>query len=304
MSEREMVSGLVSIAIPAYKRRWLGEAIESALAQDYNNIELIIVDDHSPQNLIEVVEPHLADKRVSYYFNEINVGRKSVACNWNKCLESVRGEFFVLLCDDDVLMPNFVSSLLCLAHKYPQCNIFHGSRMLYQERNDKSEVSELWPEYESFDEFVKAKAEVKRKHTITEFLYRSRSIIAEKYMVFPVGYFSDDASILRIVKNGGMASSRKPVCRIRISDEQISCAGKFVVEKLRATIMYYDWYKTNLVLYMPQNIIKNSIDDWAYRFYSETTLINKIRILSIVPNFVWPLKQKAILFLKALSGRC
>ena len=72
MNEKKLVSGLVSIAIPAYKKKWLKEAIVSALSQDYPNIEVIIVDDHSPQNLREVVVPFLIDKRVSYYYNEIN----------------------------------------------------------------------------------------------------------------------------------------------------------------------------------------------------------------------------------------
>ena len=70
MSDRKIVPGLVTIAIPAYKRKWLNEAIESALAQNYKDIELIIVDDHSPQNLKDIVEPYLSDGRVSYYYNE------------------------------------------------------------------------------------------------------------------------------------------------------------------------------------------------------------------------------------------
>ena len=55
MNEKKLVSGLVSIAIPAYKKKWLKEAIVSALSQDYPNIEVIIVDDHYPQNLSDVV---------------------------------------------------------------------------------------------------------------------------------------------------------------------------------------------------------------------------------------------------------
>lgn len=300
MEDEKMMQGLVSIAIPAYKRKWLKDAIASVLNQDYSDIELIIVDDHSPQNLKEVVEPYLVDKRVSYYYNDINIGKESVANNWNKCLEYVRGEFFVLLCDDDVLMPNFVSELLCLAQKYPQCNIFHGRRMFYYEETGSFEMTESWPEYESFEEFVQAKAEGLRKHTITEFLYRSRSIVKEKYTVFPVGYFSDDASILKIVKEGGIASSQEPVCKIRMSDEQISHVGRHAVEKVRATLMYYEWYIASVVPQKSLLDFKNAIDDWAYSFYRETTLINKIHILSIIPNFVWPLKQKFVLFFNAL----
>lgn len=233
-----MISGLVSIAIPAYKRRWLKDAIESALSQDYDFIELIIVDDHSPHNLKDVVEPYLSDKRVSYHCNDTNIGKESVANNWNRCLEYVRGEFFVLLCDDDVLMPDFVSTLLGLAREYPQCDVFHGGRMLYHEKTNYSEVSIPWPEYESFEDFVRAKAEVKRKHTITEFLYRSSSILEKKFSVFPVGYFSDDASVLRIAKKGGFASSQKNVCTIRISEEQVSSAGKYPVEKVKAALFF------------------------------------------------------------------
>ena len=97
MVEKKFVQDLVSIAIPAYKRKWLKEAIESALAQDYDNIELIIVDDHSPQNLREIVSPYLTNKRVSYHYNKENVGKDSVANNWNRCLEYAKGEFFVVM---------------------------------------------------------------------------------------------------------------------------------------------------------------------------------------------------------------
>ena len=304
MDDTTMVPGLVSIAIPAYKRKWLKEAIESALAQDYPDIELIIVDDHSPQDIIEVVDPYLVNERVSYYYNEINVGKESAADNWNRCLEYARGEFFVLLCDDDVLMPGFVSTLLRLARKYPHCNVFHGRRMLFHDKTGVEEVLDHWPEYESFEEYVKAKSEVKRKHTVTEFLYRSRSIVAEKFMVFPVAYFSDDATVLRIAKDGGIASSTDPVCTIRMNEEQISSAGKYAVQKLKATLMYYDWYRTEIAPETPRYGFKDEIDNWAYRFFKETTLRNRIRILLIVPNYVWPIKQKIILFLNALRGTC
>ena len=298
MNEKKLVSGLVSIAIPAYKKKWLKEAIVSALSQDYPNIEVIIVDDHSPQNLREVVVPFLIDKRVSYYYNEINLGGKSVTNNWNKCLEYVNGEFFVLLCDDDVLMPNFVSELLKLAHKYPKCNIFHGERVLYHENTYSFESMESWPEYESFVDFQKEKKKVKRKHTITEFLYRSRCIKEKKYIVFPVGYFSDDASILEIVATGGIASSQTPLIKIRISDDQISSEEKYPIEKTKAAIMYNEWYMNNPMLEVSQQEIKNSVDWWAYGFFQSANIINKILILYLVPKFVWPLKQKIILFIK------
>lgn len=51
--------------------------------------------------------------------------------NWNKCIELSQGEYLVLLCDDDLLMPNFVSSLLMLVKKYPNCNVFNSSPLYF-----------------------------------------------------------------------------------------------------------------------------------------------------------------------------
>lgn len=297
-----LIPGLVTIAIPAYKRRWLSEAIDSALSQDYKNIEVIIVDDHSPQNLREVVEPYLSDERVAYYYNEENIGGQSVANNWNRCLKYAKGEFFVLLCDDDVLMPQFVTVLLMLADKYPLCNIFHGSRLLHHEETGTDETTLFWPEYETFDKFLKAKSEVCRKHTITEFLYRTCILKNNPYKVFPVGYFSDDASILQMVKTGGMSSSMIPVCKVRISEEQISYSGKYAVEKTIAAIQYYDWYKIHIDSQMPQRRVKESIDDWAYSFLKPASMYDKLRILYIVPSYVWSFKQKIFILLKAILG--
>ena len=229
--ERILQSGLVTIAIPAYKSKWLPEAIDSALNQDYNNIELVIVDDHSPYDLKTIVLPYLKDKRVRYYYNESNLGKDSIVYNWNKCVDLANGEFFVLLCDDDILLPNFVSGLIKLAEKYPYCNVFHGRRTLLNDMTGQKSEENPWPEYEDFSTFLKAEYYHQRKHTITEFLYRTSILKTEKFEIFPVGYFSDNATILKLAKNGGIASSSEVVCMFRYSTEHISSNKKFTIGK-------------------------------------------------------------------------
>ena len=86
-------NALVTIAIPAYKATFLKEAISSALNQTYTNIELIIVDDHSPEN-IEGITKGFNDSRIQYFRNTINLGKDDPSKNWNKCLEYAKGEYF------------------------------------------------------------------------------------------------------------------------------------------------------------------------------------------------------------------
>ena len=106
-----MTKDLVSIGIPAYKATYLKEAIDSVLNQTYTKFELIIVNDKSPENIEEIISTY-NDKRIRYYKNEDNLGKTSIVLNWNKCLSYANGDFFVLLCDDDIMLPNFIATML------------------------------------------------------------------------------------------------------------------------------------------------------------------------------------------------
>ena len=139
---------LVTIAIPAYKKKYIKEAIDSALNQDYKNIEVIIVNDKSPYNLKDIIDQY-EDNRIIYYENERNIGKHNPVNNWNRCVELAKGELFTLLCDDDKLMPNFVSELLKLAEKYQECNVFHARRIIKNELTGEISEDEIWPEWEN-----------------------------------------------------------------------------------------------------------------------------------------------------------
>ena len=71
-----MIEGLVSIIMPSYNAaRFIGESINSVLLQTYSNWELLIVDDCSKDNSVEVVRKFAnIDKRVVLFSLEKNVG--------------------------------------------------------------------------------------------------------------------------------------------------------------------------------------------------------------------------------------
>ncbi len=98
----------MSVCIPTYKGdAFLGAAIDSVLAQTFENFELIVIDDHSPDGTGELVTRY-ADSRIRYFRNEHNLGPQG---NWNRCLAEARGKYFKLLPQDDLLAPD------CLAQQ-------------------------------------------------------------------------------------------------------------------------------------------------------------------------------------------
>ena len=61
----------VSVITATYNyARYLGEAIESVLAQTLADWEMIVVDDGSSDNTAEVIQPYLRDKRIHYHRTE------------------------------------------------------------------------------------------------------------------------------------------------------------------------------------------------------------------------------------------
>ena len=98
----------VSICIPTYNgERFIGQAIESVLAQTFADFELIVVDDASTDGTVERVE-QFKDSRVRLIRNDANLG---LAGNWNKSVEACTTPLVKLLCHDDLLYPT------CLAEQ-------------------------------------------------------------------------------------------------------------------------------------------------------------------------------------------
>lgn len=96
--------GLVSIITPTYNcGRFIAETIESVLAQSYQDWELIVSDDCSTDDTVEVVRPYLErDSRIRYICNEHNSG---AAITRNAALREAKGRWIAFLDSDDLWRP-------------------------------------------------------------------------------------------------------------------------------------------------------------------------------------------------------
>jgi len=92
----------VSVCIPVYNgEQFLADCIASVLEQDFDDFELVVVDNCSVDSTEQLVASY-TDTRVQYIKNATNIG--SIG-NFNKCIEVAQGEYFVLLPHDDMLLP-------------------------------------------------------------------------------------------------------------------------------------------------------------------------------------------------------
>lgn len=94
-----MSSPLITIMIPTYNQSaYIREAIDSALAQTYKNIEILVGDDASTDNTEEIVRS-IQDPRLKYIKNPINLGR--IGNYRNLLFNNASGKFVINLDGDD-----------------------------------------------------------------------------------------------------------------------------------------------------------------------------------------------------------
>lgn len=105
-----MMRPLVSIVIPTHNRAHLvTRAIDSALAQTYAPIEVIVVDDGSGDDTGAVLRCHESDARVRIVRHQRNLGATAAK---NTGLDAVTGAFATILDSDDSLVPEAVATLM------------------------------------------------------------------------------------------------------------------------------------------------------------------------------------------------
>lgn len=216
-----------SITIPAYKQKYLYEAIESCLAQTYKDFELIIVDDASPEDLKSVVD-RCQDSRIRYYRNEKNCGAMNVVDNWNICLGYAKGDYVICMGDDDRLLPNCLEEYSKLIEKYPDLDIYHGMTEIIDENGNVTNMQEARPEREGMYSMISGRLRNSRLQYIGDWLFK-RTVLEQLngYVNMPMAWGSDDLTSYTIAKNKGVANTQRPVFQYRISSLTISNSGHY-----------------------------------------------------------------------------
>jgi glycosyltransferase involved in cell wall biosynthesis len=122
----------VSILLPTYNRAsYLPETIASALAQTFQDFELVIVDDGSTDNTAELVQA-IDDPRIKYIRQE-NCG---VSGALNTALRAARGEFVAMLGSDDVWLPQQLRVLVPILDSGPKLGLVSARARAMNEKGE------------------------------------------------------------------------------------------------------------------------------------------------------------------------
>lgn len=118
---RDTVAGLVSVVVASYNHaRYLPRRMESLISQTYPNIEILVIDDCSPDNSVEVLRAYAHHPHVRLIERETNGGWVAVS---NQGIELARGEYVLFAnCDDDC-EPQMIECLVAALAPNPKAGL-------------------------------------------------------------------------------------------------------------------------------------------------------------------------------------
>jgi glycosyltransferase involved in cell wall biosynthesis len=129
----------VSVIIPAYNNaEYLGETIQSVLEQLYTNLEVIVVNDASPDHTPEIVK-QFDDPRIRYIIHEENRGLSAAR---NTGMRAADGELIALLDGDDLYHPEKLRMHVEFLEAHPDVGVTYNPR--FELNHSSKTIRELW----------------------------------------------------------------------------------------------------------------------------------------------------------------
>jgi len=250
-----MNEALVSVIVPVYKaEKWLEACVKGLINQTYRNIEILLVDDGSPDNSGTMCDEYAKnDSRIKVVHKE-NGGVSSAR---NVGIENSNGEYLVFVDSDDIVGVRMIENLW-LRMKETEADIVIAGRTEFYGDNEK-QYSELNEEYNQHDFFVRFLEDYAKKTRILASpwakLYRKAIIEQEpklRYVkrdaedkIFNVEYFlrcekiafCDDCSYkYRVAASGESTFARYTVEGKHKSTEDTFAAFKKVLPEMSEEI--------------------------------------------------------------------
>ena len=166
----------VSVIVPVYNSgEYIGSTLDSIINQDFNSFELIVIDDGSTDNSLEIIKEKLSKSTISYeIFHQENAGVSNAR---NKGIEIARGDYLVFVDSDDYITGNHLSQL------YNGETDFSLIQFVKKEGEKLSEPYHFSKRLISCDEFIEMELNMQMPFNFWQLMYKA-SIIKDNDIKF------------------------------------------------------------------------------------------------------------------------
>lgn len=270
MSSEAPEQPLVSIVLPTYKRAHvLPHAIRSVLSQTYKNLELIIVDDNSPDNTAAVVKS-FDDARIRYVKNDPNLKLPRAL---NKGFSLANGAYLTWTSDDNVFAENAIEKMVD-ALQANHCEFVYADYYLF------ADLDAAGNPLDAQHERLSSKLQLEKSNHIGACFLYTRKVYEEVGEYDPELFLVEDYDyFIRIAKRFSVCHIPEPLYFFRRHDDALYCSRFCEVKAADVLVRYkngllgdQDVLET-IVALMLLNIegLKNPLIRWSYHAVRNTS---------------------------------
>ncbi len=203
-------SPLVTIIVVTYNSsKYVIETLESAKVQTYQNIELVITDDCSTDNTVEICKMWLDNNKTHFVKTQLVTTSKNsgISANCNRGMRSANGEWVKMIAGDDIFLDNCIEDNIQFVKNNPETKIIYSKPIRFGGDESSMQISESnyakneWIFYES--SAVQLQNEMDRIpfwYTVTQFIKKEIWIKFEYDERYP--NIEDIPFILKCLKAG------------------------------------------------------------------------------------------------------
>ncbi|HJP91474.1 MAG TPA: glycosyltransferase [Pyrinomonadaceae bacterium] len=199
-------SPLVSVIIPAYEvAEFIGEALDSVLAQTFTDYEIIVINDGSPDTgaLERALKPYMS--RIVYLKQE----NRGVSAARNSGIAAARGSLIAFLDGDDTWLPNYLEVQVARIQADPTIDVLYPNVLMF---GGSSEAGE------EFMTICPSNGEVTFERLLLQECNVSNCSIARRETIVRAGLFDESLRSvedfdlwLRVIKEGGRIAYHRDV---------------------------------------------------------------------------------------------
>jgi glycosyltransferase involved in cell wall biosynthesis len=205
VQERILLSNtpLVSIVVITYNSaQYVLETLESTKAQTYRNIELIITDDYSTDNTIEVCRIWINENKNGFVRAEIITAIKNsgISANCNRGAKKAEGKWIKFIAGDDILLPDCVQNFINFTYSCPSAEVIISKQQSFNKLNGVKVFVNIRPQINDSNKlFYKESADINTQYYYLlnrKVLIAGPAYIIKRDLLSTLDYFNEQYRLL------------------------------------------------------------------------------------------------------------
>ena len=283
---------MLAIVITYYKLTFFEATLQSLVNQTNKKFKVYIGNDASPENPSVLLKKYKPQLDFNYQQFDNNLGSISLVKQWERCMNFIGDEqWVIILGDDDTLSENCVELFYQNLNKAEthNCDVIRFATKVIDEKGKAISNLHIHPEIENSVNFLFRKIKGGTRSSLSEYVFKKNDISNIGFKNFPLGWHSDDLAVLEFSKFKNIYTINSSTVFVRLSTLNISGMSDNLKQKNIATFNYYyyllnnkkplfDAKQTEILLFRLEKTFQDNKKNTSFWFLFTKLYISKLYI--------------------------